>query len=140
MVERFNRTLLDMLATAVGDHPSDWEIHIRKLCFAYNTSTHSSTGYSPYFLMFGRQATIPVNLMYCLNQGKEKTLPDFVQHLREGLSEAYALVRERCELEHQRQKAIQCSTLKASKSKKFGFLLVTFQPYEYKQKGWDIQI
>ena len=35
---------------------------------------------------------------------------------------------------------VQCSTLKASKSKKFGFLLVTFQPYEYKQKGWDIQI
>ena len=92
MVERFNRTLLDMLAIAVGDHPSDWEIHICKLCFAYNTSTHSSTGYSPFFLMFSRQATIPVDLMYCLNQGQEKTLRDYVHHLREGLNKAYALV------------------------------------------------
>ena len=44
MVERFNRTLLDMLATAVGDNPADWENYIHKLCFAYNTSVHSSTG------------------------------------------------------------------------------------------------
>ena len=106
MVERFNCTLLDMLATAVGDHPSDWDIHIRKLCFAYNTSVHSTTGYSPFFLMFGRQATIPVDLMYNLNQGQEKELPDYVHQLREGLKEAYALVRNRCESEHQRQKAI----------------------------------
>ena len=90
-----------MLATAVGDHPSDWEIHIRKLCFAYNTSVHSTTGYSPFFLMCGHQATISVDLMYNLNQG-QKELPDYVRQLREGLKEAYALVRNRCESEHQR--------------------------------------
>ena len=56
--------------------------------------------------MFGRQATIPVDLMYNLNQGQEKELPDYVRQLREGLKEAYALVRNRCESEHQRQKAI----------------------------------
>ena len=69
-------------------------------------SVHSTTGYSPFFLMFGRQATIPVDLMYNLNQGQEKELPDYVRQLREGLKEAYALVRNRCESEHQRQKAI----------------------------------
>eukprot|EP00731_Ephydatia_muelleri_P031436 Em0022g950a len=42
-------------------------------------------------LMFGRQATIPVDLMYNLNQGQEKELPDCVRQLREGLKEAYAL-------------------------------------------------
>ena len=31
MVERFNRTLLDMLSTAVGNHQADWQQHIRKL-------------------------------------------------------------------------------------------------------------
>ena len=106
MVERFNRTLLDMLATAVGDHPSDWEIHIRKLCFAYNTSVHSTTGYSQFFPMFGRQATIPVDLMHNLNQGQEKELPSYAHQLQEGLKEAYALVRNHCESEHQLQKAI----------------------------------
>ena len=55
-VERFNRTLLDMLATTTRENAFDWENQIRKVCMAYNTSVHSSTGFTPFFLMFGRQA------------------------------------------------------------------------------------
>ena len=62
--ERFNRTLLDLLVTAVGYHPSDWEIRIRKLCFAYNTRVHSTTGYSPFFLMFVVKR--PFRLILCI--------------------------------------------------------------------------
>ena len=42
VVERFNRTLLSMLATAAKDYPFDWQSHLRPLCMAYNTkcSTH----------------------------------------------------------------------------------------------------
>ena len=36
VVKRFNGTLLDMLSTTTGDHPSDWDQSIRKLCLAYN--------------------------------------------------------------------------------------------------------
>ncbi|KAL5510632.1 hypothetical protein EMCRGX_G006204 [Ephydatia muelleri] len=95
MVERFNRTLQDMLAIAVGKHPADWEVYIRKLCFAYNTSVHSSTGYSPFFLMFGRQATIPIDLMFPLDKEQQNKVPEDVQEQREGLQAAYSLVRER---------------------------------------------
>ena len=63
MVERFNRTLLDMLSTTVGNHHSSWEHNIRKVCFAYNSSVHSLTGYTPFFLMFGRQVKLLVDLM-----------------------------------------------------------------------------
>ena len=106
MVERFNRTLQDMLAIAVGKHPADWEVYIRKLCFAYNTSVHSSTGNSPFFLMFGRQATIPIDLMFPLDKEQQKEVPEYVHQLREGLQAAYSLVRERCNTEHKRQKSI----------------------------------
>ena len=68
MVERFNRTLLSMLATVTHDHPGDWEQHIRKVCLAYNSSVHSATGFSPFFLMFGREAKLPVDLMYGSNR------------------------------------------------------------------------
>ena len=44
LVERFNRTLLDMLGTTTQDHPFDWEDQIHKVCMAYNTSVHASTG------------------------------------------------------------------------------------------------
>ena len=63
LIKRFNRTLLDMLATAVTDHPFEWEYHLRCLCLAYNTSIHPTTGHSPFFLMFGRQARMPVDII-----------------------------------------------------------------------------
>ena len=54
MVERFNRSLLQMLRTYV-DNEADWEQHLPLVLYAYRTSVHSSTGIEPYVLMFGRQ-------------------------------------------------------------------------------------
>eukprot|EP00731_Ephydatia_muelleri_P039226 Em1238g1a len=91
MVERFNRTLLDMLATTIDNHQADWQHHIRKLCLAYNSSIHSTTGFSPFFLMFGRQVKLPIDLMYGTNRTEPDTAAGFAQKLKEGLQEAYKL-------------------------------------------------
>ena len=64
LVEHFNWTLLNMLATCTEDHPGDWEQHVRKVCMAYNMSIQSSTGFSPFYLMFGQQARLPIDLIY----------------------------------------------------------------------------
>jgi hypothetical protein len=64
LVERFNRTLLNMLTTTMAGHPGTWEDHTQKVLLAYNTSTQSTTGFSPFFLMFGREARLPVDLIY----------------------------------------------------------------------------
>ena len=106
MVERFNRTLLDMLSATVGSHPSNWEHNIRKVCLAYKSSVHSSTGYSPFFLMFGQQVKLPVDLMYGTGEVAEVPIPMYVQRLKVALREAYALVRNKCATEHRRQKGI----------------------------------
>ena len=68
-VEHFNRTLLDMPATAAKDHPWSWEHHLWRVCFVYNTSVHSITGFTPFYLLFGRQAVLPVDLMFSPVQG-----------------------------------------------------------------------
>ena len=52
LVERFNRTLLIMLATIAERKPFEWEDHLRSLCMAYS-SVHPTTSFSPFFLMFG---------------------------------------------------------------------------------------
>ena len=54
MVERFNRSLLQMLRSYV-ENEADWERHLPLVLYAYQTSVHSSTGIEPYVLMFGRQ-------------------------------------------------------------------------------------
>jgi transposase InsO family protein len=41
LVERYNRTLLNMLATASKGNPKNWESFVRSMCFAYNTSVQA---------------------------------------------------------------------------------------------------
>ena len=53
-----------MLATAVKDHPFNWEEHLQRLCMAYNSSVNPTTGYSPFYLMYGRQVKMPIDIMY----------------------------------------------------------------------------
>ena len=54
LVERQNRTLQDMLTAYVSQHQHDWDRWVDLVAYAYNTSTHASTGYSPYQIVFGR--------------------------------------------------------------------------------------
>lgn len=53
-----------MLATTVKDHPFDWEEALRKVCMAYNSSVHAATGFAPFYLMFGREARLPWDMIY----------------------------------------------------------------------------
>lgn len=106
LVERFNRTLLDMLSTAVKDHKMDWDQCIRRVCLAYNSSVHASTGYSPFYLMYGRQVNLPVDLMYGSTPHEACTLGDYAYTLRNNLTEAYVLARKKGITEHNRQKAL----------------------------------
>ena len=52
--ERMNQTILAMLKTLPEHHKTQWKNHVNKLVYAYNCTKHSSTGYSPYYLIFGR--------------------------------------------------------------------------------------
>ena len=53
MVERFNRTLLQLLRTYT-EKQEEWERYLPFVLFAYRAAVHSSTGVSPFELMFGR--------------------------------------------------------------------------------------
>lgn len=104
LVERFNRTLLSMLATTTKNHPFDWEDQLSKVCFAYNSSVHSSTGYTPFFLMFGRQAKLPIDIVYGTGENSELPASDYAVHLKKGLEEAYCTVREKLSASHEHRK------------------------------------
>ena len=51
-----------MLGTLDADEKNDWPEYVLPLVHAYNCIRHSSTGYSPYFLMFGHTLRFPINV------------------------------------------------------------------------------
>jgi hypothetical protein len=58
-VEKFNRTLCDMLACYVNEEPESWDMYLDFVTFAYNTSQHSSIDSCPFNLFFKRNPIIP---------------------------------------------------------------------------------
>jgi transposase InsO family protein len=59
LVERFNRTLTDMLAKTVDQSGRDWDKRIPYVLYAYRTSLQKSTRESPFYLLYGRDARLP---------------------------------------------------------------------------------
>eukprot|EP00731_Ephydatia_muelleri_P018182 Em0011g222a len=60
--ERFNQTLQNMLVKYVSSKKDMWSHYLDTCAFAYNTSRHDSTKYTPFMLMFGRRATLPIDV------------------------------------------------------------------------------
>jgi hypothetical protein len=60
LVERFNRTLTGMLAKT--NDIFNWDLHIPSVLFAYRTTKHSTTKYTPFYLMYGREPVLPMEI------------------------------------------------------------------------------
>ncbi len=101
--ERFNRTLLSMLGTLDAAEKHKWSQHISKLVHAYNCTKNEATGYSPYFLLFGREARLPIDV--CFGTSSDgvggQTYQRYVENLKIDLQKAYRLDRTKKSSEEQ---------------------------------------
>ena len=113
LVERFNRTLLNMLATTAKDNPLNWEQYLRPVCFAYNTSTHSSTGFTRFYLMYGREARLPADLDFGVTSPSQGSVSPitYSRQMQLTLNYAYQKVRETLGNVQRRQKLLYDRTL-----------------------------
>jgi hypothetical protein len=116
-VERFNRTLLGMLKTLDRDQRSDWKNHLNKVVHAYNCTKHDTTGFAPFYLLFGRSPRLPVDLVFGLGETDDQlSHRGYVAKWKEGLQEAFEIARKNVEKANEGakrnyDKGKQCSVL-----------------------------
>ena len=83
-----------------------WPKHIGSMLIAYNATQSQVTGYSPYFLMFGRRPWLPVDLLFPTVNNREwtHTIDEYVKALYERLRECLKLAQKSATKEANRQK------------------------------------
>lgn len=93
--ERFNRTLMNMIGTLPDHQKDDWKQFIQPLVHSYNASKHDSTGYSPFFLMYGRHPRLPIDIAMGVEPAERQVEKrDYVQQMRDRLRFAYDIASQ----------------------------------------------
>lgn len=104
--ERFNRTLESILAKLLQDNTTQWDDQIPQALFAYRTSLHESTRFSPFLLMFGRSPNLPIDVMLGKSNSRCQPVPEFVETIQEKMPGLFNMAKEHLSVAQAHQK--QC--------------------------------
>ena len=94
-VEWMNQTIIYMIGKLEQDKKVRWSEHLPEMLSAYNGTRSVVTGYSPYFLLFGRKARMPVDYLFpTLRDSPHQTRMEVsVAAMQKRLKEAFAVAR-----------------------------------------------
>ena len=94
-VERMNQTIIRMIGKLEAEKRACWSEHLPELLMAYNATRSAVTGYSPYYLLFGRRPRIPVDYLFpTLRHSPHQTKMEVsVTAMQRRLKEAFTVAR-----------------------------------------------
>lgn len=116
LCEKMNQTLIEMLRAEPPAKRTDWPTLLPQLMYIYNNTIHCSTGYTPYYLMFGRQGKLPADLTLDVQVPDSiNPLPqtDWVSEHQKRLADAQEIVQTRMANARQKQQKDYDQTAKA---------------------------
>ena len=93
--ERFHRYLNSAITTlrpGSAESP-EWDRLVPAVLFSYRCSINDSTGYSPYFLLYGKEPRLPDDLLFNVIEEKTEFIADYVDTLQSNLNSAFKLAR-----------------------------------------------
>ncbi|KAF2884256.1 hypothetical protein ILUMI_21908 [Ignelater luminosus] len=94
MIERCHKVFRDFLSHYVADNQRDWDEWIPYLQMAYCMNIHNSTGYSPYFLIHGRDPVLPFDNILQSTRVKFDVDQNYVSELISRLNQAFVNVKD----------------------------------------------
>lgn len=90
-VERMNQTIISMLSSLPESDKTKWKNSVNKLVHAYNCTKNSSTGYSPFYLLFGRNPRLPIDVILPPQGKNYQDYPSYVDSWQKQMKEAYRI-------------------------------------------------
>jgi transposase InsO family protein len=93
--ERVHRGIKEAPRTYINKDFNDWDMFLPHIAFCYNSSIHSATKYSPFELVFGQKAEIPISTPY--NYELITFYDDYVSEFKNKHKLAIQLARENIE-------------------------------------------
>jgi len=92
-IERHHRTLHTILSHYVNKSHTDWDLKLPYFLWAYRATPHSTTGYSPFFLLHDREMVTPANENLRPKVPKPTRVPEqLIESLKASLRQAYNAV------------------------------------------------
>ena len=105
-VERMNQRIIRMIGKLEQDKKARWSEHLPEMLAAYNGTHLAVTGYSPYFLLFGRKSRMPVDCLFptLCDSPHQAKMEVSVAAMQKRLKEAFAVARHLTSQEAARQR------------------------------------
>ncbi|KAK7877227.1 hypothetical protein WMY93_032080 [Mugilogobius chulae] len=105
IAERYNRTLGNMIRALPPNSKARWPQMLQTLTFCYNCTEHETTGFAPFYLMFGRIPRLPMDVVFqhVLHNNSVVDHCEFVARLRRDLAEAARIAQKHSRSEQVRQ-------------------------------------
>jgi transposase InsO family protein len=94
IAERIHRTINNMMGRVIEEEHTHWTDHLPFIMAAYRSAIHRSTGYTPNYLMFGRELYTPLDTIIQIPSTVETTSHDYVDKQLNRLYSAYWTVRD----------------------------------------------
>jgi len=108
LCERTNQTIEGILRTLISTKRDTWDKELPFALMSYRATPHSSTGFTPNMLCFGRENAMPADIMFghsgALSPRSYQCYCDYVDNLRKVMTESYGRARHVLGVAAMRQK------------------------------------
>ena len=107
LVERFNQTLKQMLKKTIEEEGRDWHKLIPYVLFAYREVPQSTTGFSPFELIYGRDIRGPLDVLkegWIQDNPEQDDIVSFVNRVYQRLEDAKEIAHKNMEQVQEKQK------------------------------------
>ncbi|XP_046686638.1 uncharacterized protein LOC124372302 [Homalodisca vitripennis] len=92
LTEHFNGTLAKMLSNYVSTNQRDWDLYVSLTCFSYNTSVQETTRHTPFFLMYGREARLPIDVSLRQHASEDPQVEEVLERVQKCREDVQKIV------------------------------------------------